>query len=131
MVPWNGLFVGPFGLCPRWGGLGIVLVTPHVFNSYEHGRSLAKFLHTQGGRIASSSAKGPGLREVIMYIRMRLGVRSLIFMAMAPNLSMKTHRGSPSSCLRLRRAIVVRSCRLLVSNCVVKVEVSVAKESMV
>ena len=85
----------------------------------------------RGGRIASSSAKGHGLREVIMYIRMRLGVRSLIFMAMAPNLSMKTHRGSPSSCLRLRRAIVVRSCRLLVSNCVVKVEVSVAKESMV
>ena len=49
MVPWNGLFVGPFGLCPRRGGLGIVLVTPHVFNPYKHGRSLTKFLHTQGG----------------------------------------------------------------------------------
>jgi len=81
--------------------------------------------------MASSSAKGLGLREVIMYIRMRLGVRSLIFMAMAPNLSMKTRRGSPSSCLRLRRAIVVRSCRRLVSNWVVKVVVSVVKESMV
>ena len=81
--------------------------------------------------MASSSAKGPGLREVIIYIKMRLGVRSLIFMAMAPNLSMKTRRGSPSSCLRLRKAIVVRSCRLLVSNWVVKVVVSVGKESIV
>ena len=131
MVPWDGLFVGPLGFCPRWGGLGVVLVTSHVFNPYKHGRSLAKLLHTQGGRIASLSAKGPGLREVIMYIRMRLGVRSLIFMVMAPNLSMKTRRGSPSSCLRLRRAIVVRSCRLLVSNWVVKVVVSVVKESIV
>jgi len=84
-----------------------------------------------GGRIANSSAKGPGRREVIMYINMRLGVRSLIFMAMAPNLSIKTQRGSPSSCLRLRRAIVVRSWRRLVSNWVVKVVVSVVKESMV
>jgi len=85
----------------------------------------------RGGRCANSSAKGPGLREVIIYIKMRLGVRSLIFMAMAPNLSMKTRKGSPSSCLGLRRAIVVRSWRRLVSNWVVKVVVSVVKESMV
>jgi len=81
--------------------------------------------------MASSSAKGPGLREVIMYIRIRLGVRSLIFMAMALNLSMKIQRCSPSSYLRLRRAIAVRSCRRLVSNWVVKVVVSVVKDSMV
>jgi len=81
--------------------------------------------------MASSSTNGPGLREVIMYVKMRLGVISLIFMVIASNLSMKVRRGSPSSCLRLRRAIVVRSWRRLVSNCVVKVVVSAVKESMV
>jgi len=50
-------------------------------------------------------------------------VRSLIFMAITLNLSMKVLRGSPSSCLRLRRAIVVRSWRRLVSIWVVKVVV--------
>jgi len=29
--------------------LGVALVSSHVFNSYKHGCSLAKFLHTQGG----------------------------------------------------------------------------------
>jgi len=65
--------------------------------------------------MASSSANGPGPREVIMYVKMRLGVRSLIFMAITLNLSMKVLRASPSSCLRLRRAIIVRSWRQLVS----------------
>ena len=71
--------------------------------------------------MASSSTNDPGLREVIMYVRMRLDVKSLIFMVIAPNLSMKTQRGSPSSYRRLRSAIDVRSCQRLVSNWVVKV----------
>jgi len=45
MVAWDGLLVGPLDFCPRWGGLGVVLVS-HVLDPYKHGRSLAKFLHT-------------------------------------------------------------------------------------
>jgi len=58
-------------------------------------------------------------------------VRSLIFMAITPNLSMKVWRDSPSSCLRFRRDSNEVSCRRLVSNWVVKVAVRVLKESMV
>ena len=56
---------GQFPCWPSWcllalRGLGVVLISSHVFDPDKHGCSLPKLLRAQGGRMASSSAKGPG-----------------------------------------------------------------------
>jgi len=81
------------------------------------------------GFLQRLSANGPNLSAVTIWCRMTSGLRSRIYKANLPNLSMNTRRDSAFSCHILTRASDVRWWGLLVAHCVLKRLTKVSKQS--